>query len=542
MKRAALIAGAALLFVPRWCQTMTMKHFMAFALAVALLATGSPAHAQDDALSWDEIIMHGHRALGVGDVESALSSFRTANDMVQGQDDKVEEQIIALTSLGLFYATTGELVLAGDYHDQALALRLETYGEPSHQVAIGLRNLASVRQNQGLMAETSTLLNRALSNFEGIGDGQGEDALGVRRDLASVYYGMARYDDALEIYEDLLPAAEEGQPEQLVELLTSMAATHQAAERPALALPLLEWALEVSREQLPAPHSATAMVLNSLGEHLRIQGRSADALPAYQEALAMRAALHGETDPRVAPIMNNIGLALLDLGRLDEARTYLEAAYAIAVNAYGDRHPAVAIVMGNLADVLEAQGEFVDAVEANRYALGVMEVLNGPNHPEVARLRASLGRRLVTAGMFDHAAPELENARAVLEATYGHDHADIAEIINSQAEIARLSGEFELALELNAEASAILEVLDQEGTLDYADLLFVRATVYKTIRDMEAAAPLYAEVLLIRERLLGVGNPALVATLRDYAFVLRRLKRTEEATELEERATALEAE
>ncbi len=184
----------------------------------------------------------------------------------------------------------------------------------------------------------------------------------------------------------------------------------------------------------------------------------------------------------------------------------------------------------------------MDAVEANRYALGVMEVLNGPNHPEVARLRASLGRRLVTAGMFDHAAPELENARAVLEATYGHDHADIAEIINSQAEIARLSGEFELALELNAEASAILEVLDQEGTLDYADLLFVRATIYKTIRDMEAAAPLYAEVLLIRERLLGVDNTALVATLRDYAFVLRRLKRTEEATELEERATALEAE
>ena len=59
---------------------------------------------------------------------------------------------------------------------------------------------------------------------------------------------------------------------------------------------------------------------------------------------------------------------------------------------------------------------------------------------------------------------------------------------------------------------------------------------------MEAAAPLYAQALSIRERLLGVDNPALVPTLRDYAFVLRRLKRTQEAAELEDRATALEAE
>ncbi|MGY8998183.1 MAG: tetratricopeptide repeat protein, partial [Alphaproteobacteria bacterium] len=160
-----------------------MKHLIAFALFMTLLAGGLPTNAQeDDALSWDEIILHGHRALNAGDVESALSSFRTANDMVQGRDDQAEEQIVALTSLGLLYTTIGELVLAGDYHDQSLALRLETYGEPSHQVAIGLRNLASVRQNQGQMAETSTLLNRALSNLEGVGEGEGDDALGVRRD------------------------------------------------------------------------------------------------------------------------------------------------------------------------------------------------------------------------------------------------------------------------------------------------------------------------------------------------------------------------
>ncbi len=104
----------------------------------------------------------------------------------------------------------------------------------------------------------------------------------------------------------------------------------------------------------------------------------------------------------------------------------------------------------------------------------------------------------------------------------------------------RLSGEYSRVLELNAEATAILETLELGGSLEHADLVFTRATLFKETRDMEAAAPLYAQALAIREEHPGADNPALAATLRDYAYALRSPKRNDEAVVLESRAAALE--
>ncbi|MBT5434297.1 MAG: tetratricopeptide repeat protein, partial [Rhodospirillaceae bacterium] len=113
-------------------------------------------------------------------------------------------------------------------------------------------------------------------------------------------------------------------------------------------------------------------------------------------------------------------------------------------------------------------------------------------------------------------------------------------VLASQAELARLSGDYELALALNGEATEILVGLGQGRSLDVADLLLSRATMMKTTRAMEEAADLYARVLELREAHLDADNPVLAPLLRDYAFVLRRLKRTEEAVELESRAAVLE--
>ncbi|MBT6510308.1 MAG: tetratricopeptide repeat protein [Alphaproteobacteria bacterium] len=508
-------------------------------LCMVFFVSIAPAQAQDED-PWASLIVTGQELLASGDAGGALELFRESLNLVEDEARDDRDRTVSLTSLGLAYGAMGEFVLAGDHHQRALDLRIELYGEPSKAVAIGLRHLAQVRRNQGFFAETSTLFNRALLNLDGIGEGEGDDALDIRKDLASVYYAVARYDDALAIYEELLPAARLGSPSKLVGILTGMAATHEAAERPFLARPLLDEALDVARRELPAPHPDTAGVLNSLGEHLRRQGLSSEALPYYEEALAMRVVLHGETDSRVAPVLNNLGLALFDLGRLDEARVYLDAAFLLTSTVFGDRHPAVAIVLGNLADVLEAQGALVEAIEANRFAMLVLEGASGPNHPDVARLRASFGRRLLAAGAADMAAPELEAALIVLEATYGRQHADVAAVLASQAELARLSGDYELALALNGEATEILVGLGQGRSLDVADLLLSRATMMKTTRAMEEAADLYARVLELREAHLDADNPVLAPLLRDYAFVLRRLKRTEEAVELESRAAVLE--
>ena len=516
-----------------------MEAARAFLLLCAVLPAGPTAAVAQDGDPWAALILEGQALFQAGDPAAALERFRSAREIVEDEDRDGRDRIVTLTSLGQAHGAMGDFSLAAEQHARSLDLRVELYGEPSLAAATGLRHLAGVRRDQGLLAETSTLLRRALSNLEGIGEGESADARAAKAGLASVHHGMGRYADALALYDELVPAARGGPADRLVGILAGLAATLDAAGRPTEALEALTEALEIARRDLPGPHPSTASVLNSLGEHLRRRGDGEAALPYYEEALAMRLVLHGEGDARTAPILNNIGLALFDLDRLDEARTHLDAAFLATASAFGERHQAVAIVLGNLADVIEAQGAFGAAVEANRSALRVLEERNGPAHPDVARLRAGYGRRLVAAGALELAAPELEAARTALEDAYGPVHADVAQVAASQAELARLSGDLDLALERNGEARAILRALGLDGALDYADLTEARAAIHRTTRDLERAALLLAEALAIREAHWGAGDPRLAGSLRDYAFVLRRLRRADEAAEIERRAAAL---
>lgn len=522
-------------------QMMCMTHPLRLALVVLCFALplATPLWAQDED-PWSALIIEGQTLLQAVDPAAALELFHAAREIVEAEHRDDEDVIVTATSLGLAYGAMGEFTRAVEQHTLSLELRIASYGEPSQAVAIGLRHLAKVMQNQALYADTSTLLNRALTNLEGIGEGEGADAMAIRADLASIYYAVARYDDALALYEDLLAEARHGSPEGHVSLMIGAAAVHEAMERPVLARNLLDEALIIARSELPAPHPEAASVLNRLGENLRHQGRSEEALLYYEEALAMRLMLYGETDSRVAPVLNNIGLAYFNLGRLAEARLRLDAALLVTTSVFGNRHPAVAIVLGNLADVLEAQGELLEAVEANQFAMLVLEAANGTGHPEVARLRASFGRRLLAGGVTELAEPELAAALDVLESTFGRQHGDVAAVLASQAELARLTGDFDAAVALNMEAGDILQAVGLGESLDMADVLEARAETLMITRQLEDATDLYAEALAIREAQLGADNPRLAPLLRDYAFALRRLQETALAEEMEGRAAALE--
>ena len=115
-----------------------------------------------------------------------------------------------------------------------------------------------------------------------------------------------------------------------------------------------------------------------------------------------------------------------------------------------------------------------------------------------------------------------------------------SEIPMSASEVARLRTDYAEALALNGEALAIMEKSLPGDSPEVAVLLSNRGALLKTMRRMPEAAEAYGASLAMRETLFGPDSLRLVRTLRDYAFVLRRLRRGDEAAVLEERAARIE--
>ena len=198
---------------------------VAVAVSLACAAVVAPAQETDD---WSNMILAGRHALDAGDPAAALEQFRKAYALVQSEKRPDKDMIVSLTSLGLAYSALGKLDLAVEYHQRSLDLREKTYDENSKAVATGLRNLAGVRQLQGQMPEAATLLRRALDIVTAVEGADSDDGLAVRLDLASVYYALARYKDALAIYDGLHDQVAAGPPGDYVMLLTNAAAAHEA--------------------------------------------------------------------------------------------------------------------------------------------------------------------------------------------------------------------------------------------------------------------------------------------------------------------------
>jgi tetratricopeptide (TPR) repeat protein len=59
--------------------------------------------------------------------------------------------------------------------------------------------------------------------------------------------------------------------------------------------------------------------------------------------------------------------------------------------------------------------------------------------------------------------------------------------------------------------------------------------------EYELGEPLYQRALAIKEKSLPPDHPDTATTLENYAYLLREMKRTEEAAKLEERARAIRA-
>src|ERR1051326_6345714 len=147
---------------------------------------------------------------------------------------------------------------------------------------------------------------------------------------------------------------------------------------------LLPHALQCARliEQWGYSAPDAARLLNQAGYYLKEQGAYTQAVPLFEEALAIREQVLDPTHPDVATSLNNLALVRYFLGQYKQAIPLFERALAIREQVLGPAHPDTTWSLNNLAILYSKQGHYEKAIPLLERALAIREQVLGPTHPD----------------------------------------------------------------------------------------------------------------------------------------------------------------
>ena len=162
-------------------------------------------------------------------------------------------------------------------------------------------------------------------------------------------------------------------------------------------------------ERLLGPeHPDTLNSRNSLAAAYLAAGRVAEAIPLFEQILAVRQRMLGPDDPETLISQNNLASAYQDAGRTAEAIRLYELNLETQERLLGPDHPSTLNSRGNLAAAYRDGGRVAEAIPLLEQTLDDRERVLGRDHPDTQAARKKLATAYQDAGRAAEAIPLLE--------------------------------------------------------------------------------------------------------------------------------------
>lgn len=284
-----------------------------------------------------------------------------------------------------------------------------------------------------------------------------------------------------------IAAAGQGSWEELIGRSDALSAQGKFVEAETTLLSALKAA-----ELFPPPDLRLAETQHRLGAVYRELGRAPEAEKWYQRSLSAWKA----SEPGLPKPLISLAALYLEMGLHGKAERLVDP-WLRNSGLELDANPASVRLLHNLAAIQHRQRNYSRADVLYRHALTAAEKTFGPKDREVALLLNNLGLLLVDAGRREEAGDCLERALAIWQAALSPDHPDVARALTNLA------------------------------------------AFYCSKRAYAKAEPLFQSALSIAESSLGTGNRLVAIILFEYAALLRKTKRKNEAKVLETRAQTI---
>jgi tetratricopeptide (TPR) repeat protein len=323
------------------------------------------------------------------------------------------------------------------------------------------------------------------------------------------------------------------------------------------------------------PHRATTMM--QMASVLQMEGRSDQAIHAFEQALVLLRRSLGEKHERTAAAMVRLASAYANSGQTAKADPILKAALA---PDSGLNQSDRAIALNALGAEAGLRGDYNRAIDYLRQAEVAMGAGND-HDPAYGAVLCNLAAVYLATDHAERAEPLLKKVRAIYTANLGPQHTRMSNLLLQEGSLASHKHRFGEAETLLREATNMAErdlpaasdllatyrlslglAYLENNKLDEADrvlapALEVKRAVYPSShrelavalgrmarlraaqhRDAEAGQ-LYREAIDVYERALGPDNDELRLALTEYAQFARSIRDQRLAKNLEKRAKAI---
>ena len=297
---------------------------------------------------------------------------------------------------------------------RALAEAEAQDGKASPYLLPVIEELAQVRLREGALGEAAALRRRALDIALAAFGSDSPSAAQAMAALALTDIDRRRYLDA----EPLLIIAERVLRERVAADQPAMAAIFAGLARVAVARgdtgPAEAWATRSVDIMRRNQHRRSAEPLRTLGAVFTAEGRFDEAEAVLDEALAQDRKHHGVDGTDTARSLSQLANLYLRGGRAADALPLFEQAIAIDQSRLGPTHPFIADDLHDLGLANEALKRPAEAREAFLAAIDILERGAGRETPRVAYAELELSRLDRQQGKDAAADAEFKDARRIL--------------------------------------------------------------------------------------------------------------------------------
>ncbi|MBK8167739.1 MAG: serine/threonine protein kinase [bacterium] len=325
----------------------------------------------------------GNIVVQMGRYDEADSLMHGALGIYRRLAPESDGMAVTLNSLGNLSRYQGNHEAAETNYREALALHRRVLGEDHPYVATDLHNLGRLLEARGNIPEAEQMLLASMAVLDKVHDGPHADKAQAMRSLAEFYLNQAKLDQA-----DSLTYG----------------------------------ALAMARQLYGDDADATYRARVAVGEFLQRSDRQVEAEAAFAALLPdVRAGT--TTDPDLLPdVLHRLATTYVRQGRDREALPLFEESIALFTALGGGDHPQTLLVRNDCARSLTNLGDDTSALQQLQVVLETRERVIGPSHPETAITRADLGRALWRLDRLEEAEASMRRGRDDYAAAKGPEH------------------------------------------------------------------------------------------------------------------------
>ncbi|MCY0988276.1 tetratricopeptide repeat protein [Nannocystis sp. ILAH1] len=251
--------------------------------------------------------------------------------------------------------------------------------------------------------------------------------------------------------------------------------------------------------------------------------------PALEECEADRECRSSTLSPY---LMDALGIVYTELGDGEASLAMNRRALARWTEMFGPRHPVVAGSLDNISGSLELLGRYQEAAETEEEALALRLAAVGRDTVVVAQSYNNLAGVLMQLEQLPRAASYLRETARIEEKLYGPDSPELAVTLMNLGSALHTLGHQAEALRLLQRSEQI-----QRTTLVpyHAETMFTQALlagVFHSLGDYAASERHYLAALKVIELRRAPDHIGAAMVQQNYAVLLRRLGRTQEALAL----------